>query len=313
MERPPAVEPARAPAPSAAESLPALELLQDRKARAAGKRQLLSLNALDISRTRLAPFRGAEPNEPLTAPWSSYALDDPAVKTAYLAYVRRVADLLEPDYLQTGIEVNLLRRDTDAPTWASFVELQCFVYQELKAAGYPQPISVSLVSTSFYHPELYEPSSVLDEQLSALADLEPCVDVVAWSVYPYLSGLLADSLPEGHFAELLALSAKPQAISESGYPAQEWQLDGLTWHGTPERQLEFADQMLSAAVLHELRFVVWFTVRDYDAFWARPVSKYGLGSDPVALLWRDTGMFDEAGQVRPALERWREALALERP
>ena len=285
--------------------------LDERKARASGKKQLLALNPLDTSRTGLAGMRTDQRNAPLVPPWSDYALDDPAVKDAYLRYVRRMVDTFEPDFIQTGIEVNLLRRDTDAAKWAELVHLQCHVYQGLKELGYVQPISVSLVSTAFYHPEQYEPRTDASAQLAALHDLEPCVDVVSWSVYPYISGLFADSLPPDYFDTILGLTKKPQAISESGYPAQEWSIEGVgTWTGTPAKQAHFVEAMLESAHAHDLRFVVWFTIRDYDQLWSAPTSGGGLASDPTALVFRDTGLYDESGKPREAWNAWTKALAL---
>lgn len=293
---------------------PALEaLLADRKRRANGARQLLALNPLDLSRTRLAALRTEKINAPLTAPWSGYALDDPAVIAAYLAYVKRVADALEPAYIQTGVEVNLLRRDVDAAAWARLVRLQCAVYQGLKAARYTQPISVSFVSTPFYKPEKYDKNPDVAGQIAALRDIEPCVDMIAWSVYPFVSGLLAESIPDDYFASFLDLTTKPQAISESGYPAESWSLPGgPTWSGTPEKQRRFTDLLLGAAASHALRFVIWFTTRDYDALWARPPAEGGLGKDSLSLVWRDTGLLDASGAARPALARWRDAFSLRR-
>jgi hypothetical protein len=103
--------------------------LNDGKARAGAKAMLLSVNPLDVGRKHLAPYRGAQPNTPLSAPWDGYALDDIHVKNAYLAYVKRMADFFSPAFLQTGIEVNLLRSNTDVATWAQLVALQCHVYQ----------------------------------------------------------------------------------------------------------------------------------------------------------------------------------------
>lgn len=288
-------------------------LLADRKKRAAGAKQLLSLNPLDLSRTKLAGRRTDQLNAPLEPPWSGYAIDDPAVLTAYLAYVKRVADILEPTYIQTGIEVNLLRRETDAATWARYVKLQCAVYQGLKSAGYAQPISVSLVSTPFYQPEKYDTKPDLPAQIQALHDLEPCVDVVAWSVYPFMSGLLADAIPDDYFASFMDLTSKPMAVSESGYPAETWSLpNGPTWKGTPEKQRAFADRLLSEAASRRLRFVVWFPLRDYDALWSKPTSMGGLGQDGVSIVWRDSGMYDAGGSPRAALARWRDAFSVPR-
>lgn len=287
--------------------------LVDRKKRAAGAKQLLSLNPLDLSRTKLAGRRTDQLNVPLEPPWSGYALDDPQVIDAYLAYVKRVADVLQPTYLQTGIEVNLLRRETDAATWGRYVKLQCAVYQGLKTAGYAQPVSVSFVSTPFYQPEKYDTKPNVAAQIQALRDVEPCVDVVAWSVYPFMSGLLAESVPDDYFASFMDLTSKPMAVSESGYPAETWVLpNGPTWNGTPEKQRAFADRLLVEASARKLRFVVWFPLRDYDALWSKPTSMGGLGQDNVSIVWRDSGMYDAAGAPRPALGRWREAFSMPR-
>lgn len=285
-------------------------LLADRKRRANGARQLVSLNPLDLSRTHLAALRTDKINAPLTPPWSGYAIDDPAVIAAYLAYVKRVADALQPAYIQTGIEVNLLRRDGDPAAWPRFVRLQCAVYEGLKAARYTQPVSVSFVSTPLYQPEKYDKNPNVAAQIAALRDVEPCVDLVAWSVYPFVSGLLAESLPDDYFASFLELTNKPQAVSESGYPAERWSLpDGPTWNGTPEKQRRFMDLLLGAAERRALRYVVWFTTRDYDALWAKPTTEGGLGKDNLSLVWRDTGLLDASGAARPALSRWRDAFS----
>ncbi|MFO0611481.1 MAG: hypothetical protein U0414_02750 [Polyangiaceae bacterium] len=286
-------------------------LIADRKKRAAGMKQLLSVNALDLSRTHLAGLRTDQLNAPLPPPWNAYALDDPAVISAYLAYVRRMIDRLEPTYVQTGIEVNLLRRDGDAEAWAAFVRLQCSVYKGLKAAGYAQPISVSLVSTPFYKPELYDKNPNLVAHRAALKDLEPCVDLVAWSVYPFMSGLLANDVPDDYFPSFLGLTSKPQGISESGFPAETWSLpNGPTWESTPEKQRRFADQLLRAAAERHLAFVVWFPLRDYDALWSKPTSAGGLGQDAVSIVWRDSGLYDPAGLKRAAGARWSEAFSV---
>jgi hypothetical protein len=44
-------------------------------------------------------------------------------------------------------------------------------------------------------------------------------------------------------------------------------------------------------------------LRDYDAVWE------ALGRDETLVIWRDTGMYDEDGELRPAGELWLEWLA----
>jgi hypothetical protein len=271
---------------------------------------LLSLSPLNTGRNGLSAARTSAINAPLSAPWSGYAFNAPQVKTAFTNFVKRVIDSTSPAFVITGIEVNLLRTHQPEQVWAQYVELQCHVYSQLKAAGYQQPIGVSLVTQALYHPELYATEHAFDAQLKALRDLEPCVDVIAWSVHPFISGLLAETFPDDYFTTIFALTTKPQAISESSYPAQVWSLAAgtPTWNGTPEKQARFATRLLAAAQQQRLKYVVWFAVRDYDQLWARPANQGGLGQSELALIWRDTGLYDEAGAPRAALTTWREWL-----
>lgn len=285
--------------------------LNDRKLRlqAAGRPSILSVNAMDISRTVLAPYRGAGINEPLSAPWNGYAFNHPNVKAAYLNYVKRLIDYYQPLYVLTGIEVNILRANSGPVVWSQFKELQCYVYNQLKSAGYTQPIAVSMVTPAYYHPDLYATEFDSTSQAQVMRDMEPCLDVVAWSVHPFMSGLLANSFPDDYFSIVSSMTTKPQAISESSYPAQTWSALGMTFSGSPEKQDAMIHSMLSFAEKKKFRFVLWYSVRDYDQLWARPVAQGGLGSSDLALVWRDTGLFDENGSERAGLQTWRQYLA----
>ena len=281
-------------------------LIDTHRTQGAGRRRLLQINALGIGRDALAALRSEQINQPLPAPWSTAALDSAAVKAAYANYALRMAQELAPDVMLSGIEVNLLIEKNPA-LWPAFVALQCHVYQALKAVHPSMPVGVSLFALAL----LPERSGEYDlaQQQQALAALAPCVDIVAWSVYPYMSSLLADSLPADFFSRFVgrlpaALQGKPMGISESGYPAQPWSRAGLTWNGTPARQREMLALMLDEAERLNMRFVAWFTVRDYDQLWAG-----ALGGDDISLIWRDTGLIDETGRAREALTLWRERRA----
>lgn len=147
-----------------------------------GRKRLLSLNALGPGRDALAPLRDEQVNQPLPTPWATAALDSAEVKAAYTNYVLRMSAELPPNVLLTGIEVNLLI-EKNPTLWPAFVALQCHVYQTLKAARPSLPVGVSLFALAL----LPEWSSEYDlaQQQQALAALAPCIDVVAWSVYPY--------------------------------------------------------------------------------------------------------------------------------
>jgi hypothetical protein len=276
--------------------------LQSRKNRKVpGKKTLVSINPLNVARDGMAGNRGAGVAEPLPAPWNGYALNSPQVKAAFLNYAMRTIEFLEPDYLLIGIEVNLLIRNSPAK-WAAYAELNQHVYSGVKAVYPALPVGVSLFCVPFF-PQFSSGDS-LPAQLAGMADLAPAVDFFAFSLHPFMSALLADSFPDDYLDQLFALSPKPVAISESSYPAQVWSSGGLTFNGSPEKQDAFLAKMLEAAEKWKAKFVIWFSIRDYDALWNGL-----LAQDPIALIWRDTGLYDEAGADRRAILRWRSAFS----
>ena len=279
------------------------ELEGRRSKKPPGQRVLVQINALDTGRSGLAPYRGAGVAEPLPAPWNGYALDHPDVKAAYLNYALRMVEFFQPDYLGIGIEVNLLA--INAPEkWDAYVALQAHVYAGVKALHPALTVFASFFCVPFF-PEWTSPYVGVPQD-EALEDLEPCVDLVAFSVHPFMSALLAEQFPADYLDRLFARTSKPVAISESSYPAQVWSTSsGLTFNGSPAKQDDFLRRMLDACDRHRARFVIWFAVRDYDALWAG-----ALGGSELALVWRDTGLYDEPGAPRTAAFTWRAALAV---
>lgn len=266
---------------------------------------VLQLNPLDIKRANLAPHRGEKANEPLPSTWTNKTLNDPDVKKAYVRYIERMDNLFKPDYLLTGIEVNLILRN-NPKIWKDYVELQCHVYKSLKKKNQNKKIYVSVFAASFL-PEWVKEDK-LEEHVQALKDLSPCTDGFALSVHPFMSALLADSFPDNYFDRLSEVIPHIVGISESSYTAQKWTLMWMVWNGTQEKQDHFLSLMLNAAQKQKMEFVIWYAPRDYDAMW-----KGVLGRDSLALIWRDTGLFDENGTPRTALTTWQKALKKNKP
>lgn len=274
-----------------------------------GKRVLLSIGPLNMLRSGLADYRGAQPNMPLPAPWNSYPLNHPNVKAAYLNYAREMVQFFDPDYLIIGIEVNLLIRNVGTTAWQQYVELHRDTYTQLKAEFPQLPISVSLDAIPYFPEYSDADAPMYDAQLQAIADLRDYVDFFSFSIHPFNSGLFAEYFPPTYFGKLFSLTNKPIAISETSYTAQHWEatypgVGTLSWNGTPEKQEAYMQLLLEAAKQYDLKFVVWFCVRDYDQLWEGL-----LNESLLALSWRDTGLYDENGVARPALSLWTDALA----
>jgi hypothetical protein len=274
----------------------------DRKV--AGQKVLLSISPLNGGRNGMALYRNDKINDPLPAPWNGYALNSVEIKTAYLNYAKRMIQYFSPDYLVLGVEVNLLIRNNKA-LWLAYVDLHKHVYAGLKSACPSLPVSVSVFCVPYF-PEWSSEDS-LEDQMNGLADINPHVDYLSFSAHPFMSALLAETFPEDYFRRLFALTDKPVAISESSYPAQVWSTLSapiLAFNGSQEKQDRFLDLMLEEAQNARAMFVIWFAIRDYDTLWSDT-----LGSSEAALVWRDTGLYDEAGNPRSARGTWMSWLA----
>ena len=269
----------------------------------AGQKVLLQISPLNTLRDGLALYRGTNQTMALPFPWNGYAFDDADVETAFLNYAKRMVQAFTPDYLLIGVEVNLLIRNTPS-VWSNYINLHRYVYTQLKVQYPDLPIGVSVFCVPFF-PE-WSSEDDLAAQTSGLADIEPYTDYLAFSVHPFMSALLADSFPDDYFDRLFAFASKPVAVSESSYPAQVWQTTTntiLTFNGSEEKQRAFTSAMLTAARQHGSEYVIWFSVRDFDALWSGVMKE-----DPVALIWRDTGLYDADGTPRLALQIWEEWL-----
>lgn len=267
----------------------------------AGQKIVVQISPLNVARTGIADYRGTEINMPLPAPWNSFALNSAEVKTAYLNYATYIIDFLQPDYLLIGVEVNLLIRN-NPDKWSAYVELNRYVYTELKKSRPSVPLSVSVFCVPYF-PQ-WSSEDILTAQLSGLENLHDSYDILSFSIHPFMSALLAESFPENYLKDMFALTRKPVAISESSYPAQVWSTTTtptLTFNGTSTKQKDFIKNMLSASQQANAEFVIWFTIRDYDALWNGV-----LKQSEDALVWRDTGLYSEDGSTREAHAAWLE-------
>jgi hypothetical protein len=263
--------------------------------------RLLSLSPLTMGRDSLALWWGARENQPLPPAWESKNLDDPAVVAAYTRYVLAAVERFKPTWLAIGVEVNELATKKPA-LWPGYVALHRQVYQAVKAKYKTLPVTATLLAPALL--EGWREQDVPAVQAKALADLLPFCDLMAWSLYPYMSRHFTGNYPVDWYDRLAKLVPdKPLAISECGFPAQPFTAFGIPFAGSPAAQEAFVGQLLSGAQRHRSPFVVWFTARDFDQLWAT----IDPSIRPLALLWRDTGLIGDDGQPRPALSTWRAA------
>jgi hypothetical protein len=274
-----------------------------RKARTLPSQKVfLSVSPLSFSRTTLASYRAETTQMPLPAPWNSYSFNHPDVKKAYLSYCKRSIDFFEPDYFVMGVEVNLLLK-LNPTLWNDYLELHGFIYQELKKAYPILPIAISVTGI-----DLLEGYTEADhaQQMAGFSQLINQTDFLGISFYPYQTKYVTGPLPEDMFRKLFALTSKPMAFTETGYPAQKFSIrnNEVTFEGTENKQNDYVSRLLKESAQANVLFVVNFVLRDYDELW----QSIG-GKDDITILWRDTGLIDENGKEREAFQTWKSYLA----
>jgi len=256
----------------------------------------VAVTPLSPSRDGLALRRGGAANEPLPAPWSSYAFDAPEVITAFTAYCEDMIDRFDPDYFACGIEANVLA--ALAPQkWSAFVTLVSEVYQNLKAGHPDLPVFLTLQA------DTYHASPGI--QANAIAAVLPWTDMVAVSGYPFTAPLENPRFLRGdYFSALSALApAKPFAVAETGWPAEP--VGPPAWYGSAadeETQLNYLERVIEDCEMLGARFLVWFFARDFDDAWQSDL-QYQSNAATIR-FWRDTGLRAGNGAARQALGLW---------
>ncbi len=93
---------------------------------------------------------------------------------------------------------------------------------------------------------------------------------------------------------------KPMTITETAYPAEPIVLKEKTIPGTPDMQEQYLKALLGIAQREHYFFVIWFSYRGYDAWWAKIQNQY----PEWVKAWKDSGLVDEANKPRIALDTW---------
>lgn len=262
----------------------------------------------------LAPYWAEDRMMPLPPGWEDRTLDDPEVIAAYTNWCRFLLDRFEPDYFVFAIECNGGFRGLDDPSLSQFLALAGQVYPRLKAEYPGTPILVSVQTGST--------ESRRGEFLELTRRILHHSDMVGISSYPYLvlryGGWDAytdpDDLPEDLLTSITDLApGKPVAITETGYIAEDLDIDAFNMHIEGRRgwQTKYVWRLMEEASALNAEFVVWFVPWDYDML-LQTLEDLGLPIDPSFLIWRDNGMRDGAGRDRPSLSAWRRWLALPR-
>ncbi len=271
----------------------------------ANQRMYLAISPFNTGRDGLAGNWGAAPNEQLLAPWNTRDFDSPEVIAAYTSFARDLITRFQPTYFNLGIEASELLVN-DLPRFNRYVTFATEVANALRA-DFPNlrlMISVALKSPGSAR------AQTIEANIGPLIDL---VDVVGISVYPYVFFDHADkgdpqNLPSNWFSQIQNIArGKPIAVAETAWIAERLEVPAFAVDvmANAQNQADYMVELFAEAEALDADFVVWWALVDFDALWNTV-----LAQDPLARIWRDTGLFDESLNPRPALDIWQQQLRL---
>ena len=272
---------------------------------AVGQRAYLAISPFSSARDGLAGNWGADPNEDLTAPWDTRDFDSPEVIAAYTNFARDMITRFEPTYFNLGIEASELLVN-DLARYDRYVAFATEVAATLRAEFPDLRLMISVA--------LKSPGSTRANTIEAnIGPLIELVDVVGVSVYPYVFFDHADkgdpaNLPVDWFSQILDIAGgKPIAVAETAWIAERLDIPafGIDVAATAQNQADYVAELFAEAEAVDAEFIVWWALVDFDALWDG-----ALAQDPLARVWRDTGLFDEALNPRAALDVWQQQFNL---
>ncbi len=271
----------------------------------AGHKLFVSIGALDMGRSKLAPYWGEKDNLPLPAAFQNLPFDAPQIKDAYTNFALRVVKAMRPDWFAIGIEPNVLL-SKDAKAWPAYKALHQHVYQRVKAQ-HPR-LKVCFTIEALHYLGKHQGSNAAVQRREVL-ELLTYSDMAAFSVYPHMSWDVPRPLPDDffRFARELAAAAggKPIAISEGGYTSRNVWVGIIPLFGSPENQARYMTLLLEAADQDRYEFVVNYAAIDFE----RLVERLSGDVATLARIWMYTGLLTSDGTPKPALGAWLAALA----
>ncbi len=270
----------------------------------AGKKILLSVAPLKISRKERTGYYGDSPNPVYVNNWAGKHFNDTSVVTAYVKFISYLMNQLHADYINYGVESN--SGDWDAIDFEEYKQFLSMVHSKLKIIYPDKPFFLSFMVTP-------DPKFLVNAK-----QLEPYSDWITISAYPYsyigspVYGSSSPSLiPDGLFQSFVDINtAKPFAVAETGYIAQDLNIPamGLNKEGNPQWQEDYVNYLFDFCQKNHAKFIIWFCAYDYDAA-VNTFNAIGY-SQELVLLWKDTGLFDENLVQRPSYSVWKEWLKL---
>lgn len=261
----------------------------------AGHRTVVLASPLRGTRDGLAPYWGTSASMALPYEWQARSLLDLEVKTAYLNFLIRVIDRMQPAGVAFGVEVNALLTKSPAQ-WEAYKSFHRYVYTELKRRYQGLPVFVTI---DILHLNGWVPGAQRDAQYREVGALMGASDIFVMASYPYLAYAVPQSIDNDFFGFARGFG-KPIAVAATTYTSQNVTVFGVPYYGSEALQQDYLEKLLGQAHRDRYEFVCWFAATDSEALAAKLPGAAGES----AKAWMFSGLYNSSSTPKPALSVW---------
>jgi hypothetical protein len=222
------------------------------------------------------------------------AWDDPEDVNKFKQVAVAIAQQHQPVYLALGGEVNRYY-EHDPAGFEHFVAVYAEVYDAVKSAS-PETLVFPVFQLEMTKGGAYLAggSETRQPQWELLDRFGTRLDLAAFTTYPFLDYGSPADIPEDYYAEIVAHTSRPIALTEIGWPSAPLATDpGSAYGGSPEEQAAFVHRFFQLTADTDLALALWAFPHDLGS------GSPNVAMDAVSLRHND-------GTPKPALAVWQE-------
>lgn len=256
-----------------------------------------------------APYHHSQ-SLPIPKELKNKKFDDPLIKKLFLKYVNCVTEIIEPDYLNIGIEISELAVKKPEK-WNEYKSLFLYLLLRIKKKHPHIKIGMEMVLQSFMEPDVQ--SRVLQTFIKG--------DFLGFSFYPY--GSIMSEKAYKHQAlqkppkqwsqgfefmsKLSKKYRKPIAFCETGYLSSSTTSYGIDLIGSEKLQTDFTRDLIKFSSSHNPLFVIWFVPLDYHQALISLPNEFAEFKE-AGKIWSYSGLWNEDKTPKLALSEWKKGL-----
>lgn len=198
-----------------------------------------------------------------------------------------IAREYQPKYISLGVESNslyLFQRDT----FDLYVQYTREAYDEIKAIS-PNTQVMNNFQLEYMKGQTLLTGQEIEDNWHIIGMFEGKMDLISFTVYPFLEYKTVDEIPDDHLAEIRNYTSLPIMITETGWPTQDT-ASGV--NGSDQDQIDYMLKLIQQANAIEAQVIIW--VFPHDA-------SFGVAGG----IFDHIGLLENDGNPKPGYEYWK--------